>query len=291
MANVKKIPTNTIPLSAANSKLNDLIDQAEKISLKAGMGLPAAAQIKNTAPLYIDTSRMDGQLLKEDIKNKMLPPSQAKRKKSAPCITEGTNIVALDDIKKAGTGKSSNEFDCWHWQTHKEKLTLEKLINIMDSTVIDDKATVILPSFVDHLPDYLDIMSKIVKQMPTVGTITSSQASCLINLALQTGIAYSHKLWEQHAPAAKAGYSAGARGEKKKEYWAKRVEEQYIKEINDRRCHKKSAEEAYLSVAKEYELEYSSLDCNKPASLHAKLRRWWFDFYPNRKSFKKGSAK
>lgn len=330
MANVKKISTNTTPLSAANSKfsqkgltphplprirakfflrksqlrksarntqypyikyranknkkISKLIALAEKISLKAGMGLPAAAE---ATPKKIMLSKIDGRLIKNK-KNTMLTAAQAKRDKSSPILTEEKNTeIVFKTVKavKAIPNKPPQIITCWGSQTLEQKFTLQELLNVINSTVVDDKSPVILPSFVDHLPDYSDILSKIVKQMPAVGTITSSQASCLINLALQTGIAYSHKLWAQHATAAKTGYSLGVRENDDSQRWASRVEACYVEELKKGFLPKIAISNAYWTVTNEfYAGKNMTAKQMRDRKLNPKLRRWWHFHYPERKN-------
>jgi hypothetical protein len=106
---------------------------------------------------------------------------------------------------------------------------------------------------------------------------------CIINFALDVGIAYGYNACGQHFPAASKGYSSGATGDADQKLWADRVEECYVKDPDYKKHPKKSIGTAYWTVAEEYCIENGLPHGNgEEIEIFYSLRRWWHKFYPHR---------
>lgn len=209
-------------------------------------------------------------------KETILTPAEARRKRTSPLIiaTTDDNTTIQNHIKEKAKQIAQG-------------CSLQKLQDRLTGMASSEEKNVFVPVSTAQLPQNIKSLNAIVKGLSVSGIskTTPTKLAYIINLALDVGFAYCHKVWTPHAAAAKTGNSLGAPEKDDSQHWAIRVEACYVEELKKGLLHKTALTNAYWTVTKEFfagknKTAKQMRDCK----LNPKLRRWWHCHYPERKN-------
>lgn len=279
----KNSPLKKIPLSM----FEPLAKAATRIAKKAkaeGKTIRTSTDMENIHILRNTKKLLSSQDAKVVAKTAKAAKKKAKsiaenvsHEKTSDCVTleEKENITLQEYAKKTARNCSLK-----YLQTRFQKMTGY------------NGESVTLPGSVDNLPLQSKRLNTIVSGMSAdiINKMPLWHMYCIINFALDVGIAYGYNACQQHFPAATKGYSSGPTGNADQKFWADRVEYYFVKS-NKKKPYRTRIISVYEKVTKEYNKKNNLSDdidkgdgMEKAKEFRRVLHDWWIEYYPDRKN-------